>query len=270
MCCKLRHVALILVAALVLTACSDNYRAPVKRLTTEKPQKAPVAYQQYRVQKGDTLYSISFRYGLNYKNLARNNQIPAPYRISPGQMIELNGDFVPYEEVVTPGPIRTEQPAQQKQPATVTKKPQTKPSVTKQPATKPAVKPAITSEFDRSRTVQQWYWPISTTRKYQRTAENQFVFKVPIGTEVRAVAAGRVVYSGTGLVGYGHLVIIKHSDTLLSAYAFNDRVLVKEKQTIKAGQTISTVGKNPTGEVGLGFEIRRRGKPIDARKYLPK
>ena len=94
------------------------------------------------------------------------------------------------------------------------------------------------------------------------------MFKVNRGTAVRSVAAGRVVYSGKGLVGYGHLVIIKHSQNLLSAYAFNDEVLVKEKETVKAGQKISTVGASPTGEVGLGFEIRSRGKPVNPLNYL--
>jgi len=269
---------------LALSACSNNSKAPVKSLASEKPKKAAVAYNQYTVLKGDTLYSIAFRFGLNYRNLASNNQIVAPYRISPGQVVVLNDDFIPYQEVVTPRsePAVTEvkpKPstgAVTKPNTPVVKNPQTKPAI--KPAQKPTIKPqktpakrpVVSSRYDNKRQVNDWYWPIKTSRKYSRTSKNQFIFKVPAGTDVRAVAAGRVVYSGKGLIGYGHLVIIKHSDTLLSAYAYNETVLVKEKQDIKAGQKISTVGKSPTGAIGLGFEIRLRGKPIDARKYLPK
>jgi len=89
------------------------------------------------------------------------------------------------------------------------------------------------------------------------------------GTAVRAAADGVVVYSGNGLVGYGELVIIKHSDSLLSAYAHNAKRLVKEGQRVSAGQQIATMGSSGAATTGLGFQIRKDGNPVDPLDYLP-
>jgi len=267
-----------------LAACGSNAKAPVTRLATNKTHLAEVAHQNYRVRAGDTLYSIAFRYGLNYRNLAANNGIRPPYRIMPGQALSLDDTEQYYTEVIKP---QTKEP--------VTKQPEVKKPVVKNnnnkkaiaknsPIKKKTVTPKVTipmtnktkteqkiaARYDHSSKVKGWQWPIRTTKKYQRQAKNQLLFKAKQGTAVRAAANGRVVYSGNGLVGYGQLIIIKHSQNVLSAYAFNDTILVKEKQEIKVGQKIATVGKSPTGQVGLGFEIRYQGKPLNPVKYLPK
>ena len=90
-----------------------------------------------------------------------------------------------------------------------------------------------------------------------------------VGDPVRASASGRVVYAGSGLVGYGNLIIIKHSKDLLSAYAHNEKILVKEQQVIRAGDKIATMGKDDTGRTQLHFEIRYQGRPVNPLKYLP-
>lgn len=263
--------SLITVLSLLIAGCSPVTKAPVRSLSEESRKQADVAYSSYEVQKGDTLYSIAFRYDLNYRGLAAKNGIRSPYRINIGQRLILSDEVPAYTEVIEPKRETTVVPDKK------TTKPQQRPVVTAtkpQPKqTKPASKPkqpAVTksSDFDRNIRVKQWLWPIASTRQYQKRPGNQIFFRVNAGTDVRAVAAGRVVYSGKGLVGYGHLVIIKHSQNLLSAYAFNDKVLVKEKQNVKAGQKISSVGSSPTGDVGLGFEIRSRGKPVNPLQYL--
>jgi lipoprotein NlpD len=90
-----------------------------------------------------------------------------------------------------------------------------------------------------------------------------------LGEPVRAAADGRVAYAGSGLIGYGKLIIVKHNDTYLSAYGYNESLLVKEGQTIKKGQRIATMGEGPGREPRLHFEIRRNGEPVNPRQYLP-
>ncbi len=229
----------------------------------------------YEVKQGDTLYSIAFRYGLNYRGLAAKNGISSPYRISIGQRLILSDEVPAYSEVIQPNRQTTNQPTSQSnidKPAA--NKPAETPSQTaKKPVSKPRTNQPVASrskpsDFDRNIRVKQWMWPLKGNRNFKKRPGNQLFFKVKAGTDVHAVAAGRVVYSGKGLVGYGHLVIIKHNQNLLSAYAFNDKVLVKEKENVKAGQKISTVGTSPTGEVGLVLEIRSRGQPVNPLKYL--
>ena len=274
-----RAVSLFLISftVLQLAGCSNPARAPVRSLSgdrlaqqqkqeTIKPQRAKTS--RYKVRAGDTLYSIAFRYGLNYQGLASKNDISSPYRIFIGQEIILDDTVPAYQEVIRPQPGAVRAEDNKKKTASNTRvKPINKPS---QQATKskPQTTTANVSQFDSNRRIQKWLWPIVRHKAYTKRDGQQLYFKVKQGTKVQAVASGRVVYSGNGLVGYGNLVIIKHNQNLLSAYAFNDEVYVKEKQEVKAGQTIATVGKSPTGEVGLGFEIRSKGKPINPLRYL--
>lgn len=270
-----RRILPLLVCSLWLSACGSNAKAPVRSLATTKAT-AEIVHSSYTVQSGDTLYSIAFRYGLNYRGLAARNNIASPYRILPGQTLVLDDTADAYQEVIKPSTEETIKPpqrqvsgkpeAEQVVEPRAESKPVTKPPVARQ---KPSTKPQKDS-YDSNARVSQWGWPLTASRSYQKRSGHQLYFKVKQGTSVKAVAAGRVVYSGRGLVGYGHLVIIKHNQNLLSAYAFNDKVFVKERQNVALGETIATVGKSPTGQVGLGFEIRLQGKPVNPVRYLPK
>ena len=128
------------------------------------------------------------------------------------------------------------------------------------------------SNFDGNRKVASWAWPVRNigTKKVITGKGEQKGINIQgyPGDAILATAAGRVVYSGNGLVGYGNLIIIKHNQSYLSAYANNDKILVREKTVVKAGQKIATMGKNNTGQVQLHFEIRRQGKPVSPLKYL--
>jgi lipoprotein NlpD len=118
-----------------------------------------------------------------------------------------------------------------------------------------------------------WTWPASGTllRGFdENSASKGLDIGGSRGRPVQAAAAGRVVYRGSGLRGYGQLIIIKHNEEFLSAYAHNDRIYIKEGDTVKRGQNIAAMGDTGSDEVMLHFEIRRNGKPVDPLKYLPK
>lgn len=201
----------------------------------------------YVVKKGDTLYSIAFRYGLDYKSLARINGIQPPYTIFVDQTLRLKGSArLPEKDS---GPSKPPPPR-----VVATRPSEPLPEVSKAP-------------------VSAWRWPLDGK------VVAGFSLKQPInkgidiggkrGDKVVAAADGVVVYAGGNLRGYGKLVIIKHNDTFLSAYGNNERLRVKEGAKVKAGKSIASVGTSSAGVDMLHFEIRRDGKPVDPLKYLP-
>lgn len=203
----------------------------------------------YTVRKGDTLYSIAFRYGLDYKSLARINGIRAPYVIYPRQVLKLKGSAKLPEK--DSGPTAT---------------PKSPPKVT---TTKTTPLPDIPKD-----PVSAWRWPL------EGRVIRGFSLVQPInkgidiagkrGDKVAAAADGVVVYAGGNLRGYGKLVIIKHNDTFLSAYGNNEKLLVKEGEKITAGKAIARVGASNDDVEMLHFEIRRDGKPVNPMDYLPR
>lgn len=245
---------------LLLAACSGGQAiAPVGKQgsITKTPQVKHTSAKPptiYKVKKGDTLYSISWRYGMDYKTLAKVNNIQSPYLLSIGQKLRFN----------TVKPIKTAN----KPPA----KPTTKPP---RSATKP-IKPAkpTTTVKPKANTKLTWQWPtkgkiIST---YSTKANNRKGIKIAgkAGQAIVAAASGKVVYGGNGLPRYGNLLIVKHNDVYLSAYAHSSTLLVKEGDHVKAGQKIATLGSTGTQRNQLHFEVRRNGKPVDPIRFLPK
>jgi lipoprotein NlpD len=192
--------------------------------------------QTYVVRPQDTLYSIAWRHDLDYRELARLNHIGADYRIEVGQTLLLRSErgasaAAPAKPVARAG----------------------KPSVT------PAAPPAITGK---------WVWPTDHSSSPRPVPGGGILLLGTVGQDVRAASAGRVVYTGSGLRGYGNLIIIKHAESLLSAYAHNRDVLVHEGQEVSAGQTIARMGEGPNQVAALYFDIRENGKPTDALRYL--
>lgn len=210
-----------------------------------------------RVRPGDTLYSIAVANDLDWRDVARWNGIHNPRDLRAGQILRL-----------TP-------PGQTARAATrVTTR-----AVPRQP---PAAKPASRSASTQSNTTVSaqgviWKWPVNGRVLShfidQSNQQKGLILGGAIGEPVRASAAGEVVYAGNGLPGYGNLLIIKHNSTWLSAYGYNRSLLVKEGQTVRAGQVVATMGrrdgraKDKTGS--LLFQIRRDGKPVDPMAYLP-
>lgn len=208
----------------------------------------------YVVQAGDTLYSVAFRYGLDYKELAAANNIEPPYTIYIDQRIKLhrrNGE-VARDSGPAPGPAPDLSKSGHTQPPTATPK---------------IVSPQVAdSEID-------WRWPydgeVITVFSLAGKVSKGIDIRGKTGDPVHSSADGIVVYAGGGLRGYGKLVIVKHNDRYLSAYGHNQSILVKEGDKVKSGQVVAKIG-GPNGDKDLlHFEIRRDGKPEDPLAYLP-
>lgn len=224
----------------------------------QKFDPQPLSKNIHVVQKSETLFSLAWRYGWDYKELASANSIEAPFTIFPGQKINV---------ARTSYRLKTPTNKSSKSLTNSKKALSTKgPSAYKKRSQAPVVE--ITGQTP------EWRWP-SKGRVIAKFSTKSPVNKGiditgRLGESVMAAATGSVVYAGSGLLGYGNLVIIKHNEQFLSAYAHNKKLLVKEGQQVKAGQVIAEIGSSGTDKVKLHFEIRRQGKPVDPIKYLPK
>lgn len=302
----------VIVAALVVGCSSSGPHAPVMEHGVERevesgtnlkkpaiPVAAPAMKavprdkdghpQVYVVQKGDTLHSIAFNYGLDYREIAELNNIHNHDVIQAGKELRLPsaGTSTVAKTMVESKPLEIPVKSQPK----VAKLPYTEQAVTQiekmqedlknsEPVmvAKVQAKPEIRAEAkidsnaDDDGSTLEWSMPTSGTliSGYSETANRKGVdIAGKLGQAIVASSAGKVVYSGNGLRGYGKLIIIKHNKTYLSAYAHNDQLLVKEGQNVNRGQKIAEMGNTDTDQVRLHFEIRRFGKPVDPAKYLP-
>ena len=250
------RLLLSMVFCLQLVACSQNNYAPVTDLYRAP---SPVIKGVHKVKKGDTLFSIAWRYNRNYKELARLNHIRYPYNIYPTQIIQLAVNSVTKQKKINASSKKTTQQKKKRY-----KKPESK--------TKPVQEKVANQQHKRVNIV--WTWPVSGSLITKFSSRGDVNKGIDLagrrGAPVYAAASGKVVYSGQGLVGYGNLVIIKHNDTYLSAYAHNQRLLVKEGDYAKAGQKIAEIGSSGTNRNKLHFEIRKNGKPVNPLTYLPK
>ena len=258
----------------LLSACSStssNGVSIVDRNNAAKAaQRQPVTTGQYAVKRGDTLFSIAFRYGWDYKALAARNNIPVPYTIRPGQVIRFDGRSSAPATVVT---TQTGTSPSSSSRTTVTRTPVTKvPAATGSSAT--VAVPTPTPVPAGERTQGGWAWPANGILIGKFASNGSLNKGIDIagdlGQPVFAASDGAVVYAGSGLRGYGELIIIKHSDTYVSAYGHNRRLLVREGQQVKVGQSIAEMGSTGTDRVKLHFEIRRQGKPVDPLQFLPR
>lgn len=227
---------------------------------------SPRAGQSERVVvAGDTLYSIAWDAGRDYKDVARWNGIGPPYLLQPGQRLRLT----------PPVPTHATQPARAPS-AAAPAPPAAAPSTQrpKKPKAKPPSRPVATAASRPASTdFGPWVWPVRGKLIHSYAAKNGSngidIAGTP-GQAIYAAADGRVVYSGSGLRGYGQLIILKHNDDFLSAYAHNDKIFVKEGDVIKRGQHIAAMGNSGADRTKLHFEIRRDGVPVDPIHYLPK
>jgi len=264
---KPEKLFVIAMAFTLLCSCVSRSVAPVDSRATEGAYKAapvsgnayapqPVTSGYHQVARGETLYSISWRYGFDYRDVARWNNIPSPYIIFPGQRILLIPDSKPVQQTTSTRP--SAQPHVQKPPPQTTR-PALPPAVQQRPLSPTQVGPI------------SWSWPTggNIVRMNTPIAQKGLDISGTEGQAINAAADGIVVYSGSGLLGYGKLIIIKHNDTYLSAYAHNQMILVDEGDMVKTGQKIGTMGRGNRGEPLLHFEIRRDGQPVDPLQYLP-
>ncbi|MEG3792582.1 peptidoglycan DD-metalloendopeptidase family protein [Lysobacter sp. CCNWLW3] len=267
---NIQRLLVVVAAAFALAACSSTVirepsrggRAPV-RVSTPKYGASAV------VQRGDTMYGIAFRNGIDARDLAAWNGIGAPYTIYPGQRLKLypgSGNAAAARPPVSrPPPARPTVTT----PATgVAATPVVRPPVATAPSRPPPAATApVSSGID-------WRWPADGQLLSRYVAGEPTKQGIDIagssGAPVRAASDGVVVYSGSGLVGYGELIIIKHNDAWLSAYGHNRNRLVNEGQLVKSGQQIAEMGRSGAARDMLHFEVRYNGKPVDPLLYLPK
>ncbi len=201
-------------------------------------EAAPAAYV---VKQGDTLFSIAWRYGLDYHDVAVWNHLGRDYLIHPGDKLVLAAPAASLHAASAPPP-------------------------------------AVTRRADASALPSagalQWSWPVSgqVVRLFHAgsTLAKGIDITAAQGTDILAAGNGRVVYAGSGIIGYGKLIIIKNSESFLSAYADNDEILVKEGDSVRMGDRIATMGLGRDGRPLLHFEIRYAGKPVDPLSYLPR
>ena len=231
---------------LTLTACGGHHTvAPVVEKSYSIGSKISAARTRlatlplfYKVKKGDTLYAIGWRYGLHYKTLADNNNISPPYKIKVGQRLK----------------IRPHTKTAKKKVANIPQK--------------------RTNQKHLSNERLTWRWPVEgkVISTYSKNAAGRKGIDIAgrSGQSIVSAAKGKVVYSGNGLPRYGNLLIIKHNEVYLSAYAHNKSLLVKEGDAVKAGQKIATLGRTGARQDKLHFEIRYNGKPLNPLKFLPK
>ncbi len=252
----------VLLLVTLQTGCGGTPQAPVENRRDGEPGSAARAVStpsRYTVKRGDTLYSIAWRFGLNHRELASSNGIDRPFTIFPGQQLSLDGAALASTASVgsQTAPVRSK-PA----PAEAKSTPVRKPSAAK-PANQTVAKGAPVS---------QWRWPTSgkVVRSFSGTVHKGIDIAGTSGDAVNATAPGQVVYAGSGIVGYGKLLIVKHNAHYLSAYGHNRRLLVAEGAVVKAGQKIAEKGSSATNSVKLHFEIRRDGKPVNPLSLLPK
>ena len=219
----------------------------------------------HRVKRGETLFSIAFSYGLDYREVANLNKIRSPYTIYPKQKIWLRSKGRSVAKSVKATPTRS--PSR----AAVVKKSASDIQLQK---TKPRPKVASKSSSSSSNIVSSWHWPIDGTvvKGFSSggVSSKGIDIKGQKGNLVKVAANGTVVYAGSGLIGYGNLVIVKHNDVYLSAYAYNEKILVKEQQTVRAGDALAVIGGRGSEKSLLHFEVRRDGQPIDPLKVLPR
>ena len=216
----------------------------------------PVQDETYVVQRSDTLYSIAWRHDLDYRELARWNHLGSDYRIAVGQVLNLR-------------PPDGSAPVGAPAAARAAPRPRAAPAPgNSAPRGEGAAKTVVGAPRAPVGATAHWLWPTEHATAPRPVPGGGILFLGQLGQPVRAASAGRVVYVGNGLRGYGNLVIIKHGDTLLSAYAHNRELLVREGQEVTAGEPIGAMGTGPHQVAALYFEIRLNGKPVDPLPFL--
>jgi lipoprotein NlpD len=264
---RIKYTAFVL---LFLAGCTSSPRAPAPVETrgsspkvsvqsaapvTEVVKAMPGAENAgkpgyYTVQRGDTLTRIALDHGHSWRDLANWNSLPNAHLIEVGQVLRV----VPPTALVEPSGVVVQPLGGGAEVATAPK-----------PVAAPTPAPSVNDEG------LGFAWPASgaVIGGFDEAKNKGLDIGGKAGDPVLAAADGQVVYAGSGLRGYGNLIILKHNNTFLTAYAHNQALLVKEDQKVRKGQRIAEMGKTDADRVKLHFEIRRQGKPVDPAKYLP-
>ena len=254
-----------------LIGCAYQAPAPIKDHLTGQVTTP----RRYTVHKGDTLYAIAWRYGEDYRDIAHYNHLRPPYPLVVGKSLWL---------------VSPNHAAKKSARATISSKPSHRASTKKVISEKSKRTTAATHAKTKSNVKRKTNTTLKSHHKKQVAKTPRFLWPAKgrviaryapprykginiggkRGEKIRAAASGQVVYAGDGLRGYGHLIIVRHNANFLTAYGHNSKILVKEAQVVKAGQTIARMGDSGTNKIMLHFEIRRNGKPVNPLRYLRK
>jgi lipoprotein NlpD len=297
----------LLTVSIVLSACSTPSRqapvidrpAPAAANKSPRPQHpvapAPAAEDSkadsrgtYTVRKGDTLLRIALDVGQNYRDLVAWNNLADPDDIKVGQVLRVappdrNGSAIAgTNPIVMPGVEKPAAPPKKTAPRGDKKAysegsladakddtPNVNPKAAERPASGAlAAGSTVTANDDEKLS---WMWPSDgrIIATFDEGKNKGIDIAGKLGQQVMAAGSGKVMYAGSGIRGYGNLVIVKHSNSLLSAYAHNRAIVVKEGQSVTKGQVIAEMGDSDADTVKLHFEIRQQGKPVDPSKFLP-
>jgi len=285
----------------LLYSCAGPPPAPMKDRSARSGNYQYTPDGHYRVRRGDSLHAIAFKFGLDWREIARLNGISSPYTIYPDQILRLTTTAAPVADArkegtpavkisSAPSPAETttrklEAPRSSTRPsgetdsnASGSQYPKTRekpaPATAAASASRGSQAPAGSTYSTPAGDPDRWLWPTEGKLLSNFVANDPSRKGIDIGGRagqpVIATAAGQVVYSGNGLIGYGELIIIKHSDRMLSAYAHNSKRLVDEGQQVTAGSRIAEMGTNDRNQAVLHFEIRVNGNPRDPLEYLPR
>lgn len=288
----------------VLAGCTSNVPAPV--VSSGQVPTATVAADMYTVKSGDTVYSIAREHGIDFRELISMNGIENPNQLAVGRVLRVKPETVATNGAAIASPVTSDvvvarpigdgavvetrpgvsaellkrEPRAGKEPYTdqALAMAQSQPQ-SAEPAAKPAEAPVATKPDDKAGETPPaatgsdatWAWPAAgkVIGTFGQNGNKGIDVAGEAGDPVYAAGDGKVIYSGNTLRGYGNLIIVKHNNTFVSAYAHNRAILVKQDQMVKKGQKIAEIGNSDTSQYKLHFEIRRQSSPVDPLKYLP-
>ncbi|MCC5856435.1 MAG: peptidoglycan DD-metalloendopeptidase family protein [Idiomarina sp.] len=279
------RASLLPLTGLLLLSCSSQHEpAPVTSLQRTTSfhdyQQSSLSAETYEVRPGDTLYSIAFRANMDLREITRLNNLSEPYVIYPGQELRLRqGSSASTSTPVSRSSNNNTSPTQRNDLSEpVVSRTQREygetGSSTKAPEIQP-IRPVVPSQERAIASADiRWQWPtnrpISRRFSTQEPMNRGLEFSGQRGDPIVAAAAGKVVYVGSALRGYGRLIILKHNDDYITAYGHNDSILVTEQQWVESGQQIATMGSSGRDDVRLRFELRLRGNSVNPENYLPR
>ncbi len=294
-------VGVLCMSIVFLSACAPHQPAPVTNVhrgpTFHDYQQGSWSAESYEVRRGDTLYSIAFRANMDIRQVAQLNNLQEPYVIFPGQILQLSAESTSVAQQQHTATPQNQPPAQATEPTTsqvrnnvpevsvandisppVVSSPQTAYGENVNNAKTNEIQPIRAITNPRERTIANadlnWQWPNrgQITRRFstQEPMNRGLEIAGQRGEPVVAAEAGKVVYVGTALRGYGRLIILKHNDDYITAYGHNEELMVVEQQWVEAGQQIATMGSSGRNDVRLRFELRFRGNSVNPENYLPR
>ena len=258
-----KNVSLVLLLVALVAGCTSLSRAPVDdgKTASPYPPLPKDCSQTWTVKKGDTLIGIALDAGADYRDIAAMNQLSNPNIIQLDRTlcVRRNAQKTAKKPASTGAPpaTKTDQPV----------KDNNKPAVVKPVEDMPSTSAATAAAMNDG---VRFAWPAKgkVIAGFNDSSNKGINIAGKMGEPVDAAAEGKVVYAGSGLRGYGNLVIVKHENNYLTAYAHNSKILVKEGETVKRGQRIAEMGDSDADSVMLHFEVRRQGKPVDPSKFL--